>query len=317
MHKNNIKIMIGLSSLVIIFFVCLFIYLKTNENHKMSNSNGNILNGGTLIGKDGKIYYSDYSGNKLKVISNGKIDIIKNNTVSYLNLRDNILYYRNDPDMKLYEKNLMNSKETLISNSSCQYVMLIGNELFYTKSIMDKNGVIAKNVIERYSLSSKKSKVLLGEDAMQLNYYNKLIYYINKKDNRVYSIDIDGKNKKIVLSRKVELLLVEDGALYFTAMNSDNKPEMIMLDKSNKEFIISNDNAHSLNYLNKEIYYINKSDGGKLYAIKQNGTNKRMVSGDSCFQVSIFNNKIYYRSLNDKMKLCEIGTDGKGKKIIQ
>ena len=144
--------------------------------------------------------------------------------------------------------------------------------------------------------------------------------------NYTYYGAVKGYDKKIKLTLKVYdgrgntsgniinlgTVAKKDELIYYSYESNEGKLYKIKEDGSNITKI-SDDSVLYINVLEDWIYYFNYSDGGKLYKIKTDGTEKTKLNNDISQQITVVNEWIYYINFSDNNKIYKIKTNGLGR----
>ena len=104
----------------------------------------------------------------------------------------------------------------------------------------------------------------------------------------------------------------DDGYIYYCNVGKDGKLYRIKNDGSNNQKL-SDDISTNILVSKGYVYYRNHSDGGKIYRIDTNGKNKIKLNEYNSGYINIYNDKLYYVNFNDNNKIYYVKIDGTSK----
>lgn len=162
----------------------------------------------------------------------------------------------------------------------------------YFQDVKKDNGSSLQGI---YKINVKGTERLKITDvpATFLNPYKKYIYYINISDRKIYRINQDGSNNKVISNNNVQSILVYGNYIYYRANEGGGTLYRMNLDGSDVKEITSD--ALSYNIIGSYIYYSSKTSAGYVYRIKADGTDKtKMCKIDGVLQY-VKDDYIYYK----------------------
>lgn len=173
------------------------------------------------------------------------------------------------------------------------------------------------------------------QDVLDICVYNGFIYYL--KDKTIYKVTTEGQsNINITTDNIVTWMYIADNTLYFKAFNwaLGTRVYKMALNSNNKTplcndnlagFVLSPDGQSiSFTYAPSQciikgwFYYINASDGNKIYRITTDGTSRTKITEDAVSDtfIEILGDWVYYKNTNDN-KYSRIKTDGASRQAIE
>lgn len=234
------------------------------------------------------------------------------------------------------------SSGLFVYNSNIYYISPVNNEIV----------CVSANTAVQYpnnnaSTTSNIGKLqYINELPSEMLYSNNLVYYTNRADNnKIYSLDLKGQNKKKLVDESAHNMIMMGNYIYY--INNENKLKIfdsgsgttyslqinaicfdsdgtnIYYEASNSDGtysldsakvdgtgvqILSNDSTSSLTVNNGNIFYINGSDGHTLYYMTTDGKTKARFTDIQAGNLQYANGYIYY--CDDFGKLYKIKTDG-------
>lgn len=121
-----------------------------------------------------------------------------------------------------------------------------------------------------------------------------VIYYFDSNDECIYSIDKDGKNKKIITDAKATNLLYYKGKLYFKNFIQDKyKSVLCSINADGTDYKVISDEVVNTFYIYDDMLYYKTKDYS-LYAYDINSGSHSLVMGPEVAGSIIYKNKLYY-----------------------
>lgn len=123
-------------------------------------------------------------------------------------------------------------------------------------------------------------------------------YYINQGQyNRIYKRNIFGT---VECFKNVSCnALIKEGDELFYIKKEDSKIYSTSVKNEEDESLICDDSAEAFKIVDDYIYYINNSDGKKLYRIDTFGNDKEMLSEEACLSISVDKKNIEFVNESD------------------
>jgi outer membrane protein assembly factor BamB len=146
----------------------------------------------------------------------------------------------------------------------------------------------------------------LSDDAPNfINVVGDWVFYFNFDDRKVYKIDVNGRNREVVIEGLVSSVFVSDGLIYYRYDNLIYKLDI----ESNQKAQLNEDECGNIFVIDGWIYY-NAFSGG-LYKMRIDGTEKIKLTDNRCGPVFIVEDDwIYYVNRNDNDYIYRMRTDG-------
>jgi photosystem II stability/assembly factor-like uncharacterized protein len=250
---------------------------------------------------------------------------ISNDPIVFNILIDNEWYYDNNYRLKLdgsrIEKNKLNLTPYAIIDDYIYGVMNdpLTNDLNIYK--VKKDGSNLTKVIDlpiRY-FYLLKDRIIFIPDYETVEYHNVI------QSDSIYSVGFDGSNLAQLACAVDGWFTISDGWIYYSA-EITNSAEFIgyntnlmkmRFDGSDKKSLQKNVNSTNLIVNNGWVYYINGTDGHKVYKVRIDGSQSTAVTTDSSVAgFGVSNNYVYYNFF-DPAQLKTYRVDKNGKKKIR
>lgn len=269
--------------------------IENTSSNAMGNSVANIVNGGLLLQYGNDIYASDSSGLSKISLTLDKKETILSDSVCYLNMDEDGLYYINNKDSMIYHYDL-NTKSITSLNIQASQLMSVGNYLYY----LENNSNRAIYQVNKDTLETKKMtqstcvqfKIIgdwlyyttdsaiyqmpvLGGEIMKLadepySHFvvdNQTIYYIDKVTGYIWQVKKDGSNKSVVVQNKCTCFLLTERYLYY----AKEEGGLIKLNRENGEVsLITKEKANRLHMAGTWLYYLTTTGEGRFVSIDEN-----------------------------------------------
>lgn len=243
---------------------------QTNSNKVVGiNSNGNLVNGGELVGYDGYIYCA-FNGRIYKIKEDGseKQEIYKFKSEhikeSCLNIADEWLYFYDSQSVLNLElwKIRTNGKDlTYVCDAPKGGAFYIINGYIYFDSDY------RLKIGDKFPVPTYDRSVASGYTT---NFVDGFVYSYDKK---IYKITMDGTDRTMLFDGRADYMLVDDGWVYFQNQNSlyDSLYRM-KTDGSELQKMLGEDVTHVIS-LDEWLYCNISIDGERgLYKVKKDGS---------------------------------------------
>ena len=269
---SNKKIIILLSVIIVFIAIVVAILMLNNKNSKVGNSPSNIANMGFAVEAEGYTFYNKYENGIYKTKGDSQEEVRIGD--------DNIGYSLN------------------VSNGYLYYLALNTDDNYKVNIVKIKTDGSEKEILKTIVTSS--TKMYLIDDN---------IYYRNDEngENKVYKIDINGKNEAVVVNKYVSNFQVDDENIYYS--DNDLKLYKMNLKNSEEKEVSDKITTRYFQVIDKWIYFIDDSQN-RLSKIKIDGKEILVISDKINSEIfSIKDDKIYYLDSNSH-KICRMKTDG-------
>lgn len=294
---------------------------KKKQNNKIKVKNkGPILFGIVILLLSIYVFTQFYvysKANNYKYVSGEDVDKQKIYNVYYVTEG-----YTYDP---VYSLNL------ILSNG-------FNDSIYYSNSLLtdinlDKEYVygIKNEGIYRIKKDTKEMETVIEKDVSKYLVHNNIIYYTTVNDAKLCIYSLDEKKNTVTDITNITEILVDDNSLYIV-QEQGTKKILIKCDKNgnNKSDLKTDINVSYLIQDESNLYFVNKSDGNKIYSIGKDGQNYSKVEDivsisdtgnikeiDGSKYMFVSNGKLYYVNANENNSLYSIDLQSKEKvKII-
>ena len=257
--------------------------IATSVNYKAAT---NIVNGG-LGCFDGSKYYFGDGFLRSEDVSSGNVNMIYNDTVYYLNVADDYLYFslpsegyavcRIKKDGTSFEK---------LYNNYCYELTYYDGWLYFCSDMGGSDYHIC-----RMQTDGTNFTVLANCREWYMNIYNDQIFFCNYDDGQsIYSMNIDGTNYKLLRSGECCDLCVVNGKIYFSTDMNTRWLYSIDINGTN-ETLLRDSYTRFTNYFNDKLYFVNSE--GMISSCDLNGDNTRVLYSSTSYSfILLFPGKI-------------------------
>lgn len=284
-----------------------------NDDSKVSNSSGNIVNDGMAVEDDDYIYYINRVGDVYGAAPDYLYKIKKNdiprkdfcdlsyntrvipNRVWNLNLVDDWIYYSNWKDPFHHSINKVKkdgTEDTLIANEATGNMFVEGNWIYYVKRTNSHS--IDLNNIYKMSLDGTCRIKLNSTATEDMTVSNEWIYYTNISDGyKIYRMKLDGSDNVKICDDETLFMTVCEDTVFYSNKSDDDKLYKINADGTQK-VKLSNNKVTFINASKDYVYYVNYSDNENLYKIPASGGRSKKITNEYGTNITILNDKIYF-----------------------
>jgi hypothetical protein len=262
-----------LAFIIVIVVSTILIYENVNKQKKFNNefgiSNGNILADGRFAEDSGYVYYSSGGLWRSKFDATDKKQLFSQDA-HYINIVGDTLYFRSGNRIIKMKKD-GGEQKVIVKGNVFIGPIIYNNDLFYIKN--DDKGF--KTSIVRATIDGRIIRTYY-EAADKLNIYNNTLYFCKNDGDlyNLYSINIDGKDKKKILTLNFyERYIVDDGWIYYT----DDQFNLYRVDINGKNKTLLNEGVPlNFNINNDFIFFTpsikNPKDKVTFYKMKKDGS---------------------------------------------
>ncbi len=281
-EKNNKKLII-ISSIVVLVIILVLLILEFGFHvfsgmikNNIGNTDGNIRNYG----------YAAYEGNKMYFVTPDDTSTKTRINKANLDGSNSIIIYETEYD--ILSLNVYHDK--------LYFIAMVTNDdaKDYSESLLDSENEIdyIDNRICSLNIDGTDLKVLndneFSNDDYQVFVTNNNVYYIGE-DYNIYSMGIDGSNKKAISTNKTGFLAISEKYIVYNDYPAKQKAE-----------IANNKTVDNPEYV--------------TYIMQLDGSNIREIDGSRLYSVNIVGEYIYYTDADKN--ICKIRVDGKEKQVI-
>jgi hypothetical protein len=266
------------------------------------------------------IYYSNSSNErslyKIKADGSGKSRITGDTDIHNINVYDGFIYYSNGSDSyKLYKVKVDGSSRTKLSDYSSQYINISDGWIYFNTAQSGYEGMC------RIPVSGTGVQVF-GEDHAIKEVYN--MHVTIEKDSEynlpteIHAVNNIGEISRIPIKWNSNNISTKNIGTFEYIGKSEKYGRTLSLKLEIINPIGDVQTKNQLAYPRKIsekdgwVYYINESDGNKLYKIKEDGTSKQKLTDEYAYQLNIIGDWIYFYSQNF---IYKIRTDGSNKYV--
>ena len=270
--------------------------LMSKTEHIYGNSQTNITNEGLIAGDNEYIYYAGQTGLKYAIkkrnLQTGKVTdlITSNSSINYINLYNNEVYYLTDYSIYKISKN---SEDRLVVIEDVNSFTIVDDCMYYVK----KNGSYNGNLC-RLKIGETKSKEIYSSKVKEFSIYGNSIAFVEGNNNKLYTVDLDGKNKKQICDDKVENITKYGEYVFFNSSTTgtfcrikvDGTGLKDIMNDSQDKYLIQDNQIIIPNY--SFVFY--DFDGNELRKFRSDES-ATMYDNTIFVNLGIANNIIYYQ----------------------
>ena len=270
--------------------------LMSKTEHIYGNSQTNITNEGLIAGDNEYIYYAGQTGLKYAIkkrnLQTGKVTdlITSNSSINYINLYNNEVYYLTDYSIYKISKN---SEDRQVVIEDVNSFTIVDDYIFYVK----KNGSYNGNLC-RLKIGETKSKEIYSSKVKEFSIYGNSIAFVEGNNNKLYTVDLDGKNKKQICDDKVENITKYGEYVFFNSSTTgtfcrikvDGTGLKDIMNDSQDKYLIQDNQIIIPNY--SFVFY--DFDGNELRKFRSDES-ATMYDNTIFVNLGIANNIIYYQ----------------------
>lgn len=258
----------------------------------IGNTIGNVANAG-LAARQGKwMYYTYYGVTYHSPIYRAMLDgetSIKplNEPGSYtsINVVGDWIYYYDNGRRGIFKMKTDGSEGTQVINTYAYRVIVIGDWIYYSSPNTGIHKVKTDGTGEALVVNDP---FIYGSIAIS---GNKICYSsMGGGQTALYSINIDGSDKKRIVSTPEGLFIINDDWIYYANSSHQAGLYKIKMDGSSNTKI-SNTYIGVFNISGNKIYYVASEDRKNIYSMSLDGTNKRKLTNNPNNETP-YNNKI-------------------------
>lgn len=290
MKKNKIKFIIP-GVVVLIAIVALIIAynsstkIKRNSSTAVGNTPGNLQSGGLFCENNGVIYFSNpYDNNKLYSMNSdcSNIKCINDDTVSHISSKGDYIYYIKD-----------NSKS--VSNST-----ILRGEIY---------GIV------RCKLNGNQYTTLHTSHCTDLSLTGNTLVFSSTYNAKpvTYTVDINGKNKKIIYDNVVNNASVYKGHLYYSRPSEISAMDHAVYDmrlSDGTSLLYCDANTYLASIVDNVLYYIDLDNNYALTAVNLETNTRKVLTKDKVVKYNVYKDVIYYQEETYDHSLMRINKDG-------
>lgn len=287
-----------------------------NDDSKISNLSGNIVNDGMAVEDNDYIYYINRVGDvygaapdylyKVKKDDPPRTDLcdlsyntqLIQNRVWNLNIVDDWIYYSNWKDPFHHSINKVKkdgAENTCIANEAVGNMFVEGNWIYYVKRTNSHS--IDLNNIYKMSLDGTCRIRLNLTSTEDMTVSNGWIYYTNISDGyKIYRMKLDGSENIKVSDDETLFMTVYGDTVYYSNKSDGNKLYKINGDGTGKGKL-SNDKVTFINADKDYVYYVNYSDNENLYKIPVRGGKSKKITNEYGTNITILDDKIFFNGM--------------------
>ena len=294
--KGNIITILILGAIIALIIVSGFIgKIKDNPEGTRGNTPGNLLNYGTFMEEDGKVYFHNYSANGA-----------------------------------LCSMNSDESDVRLIVNCNAAFINSAGDYLYYYQISHNDEGDLAflsRNLgVYRSTKDGEKTVCMLKKPVIMVNLIDNFVYYCFQ-NNETGALGI---SRKTIQNKKPETLtditiipyLYHYGSFFYAGQDGDHDFHAYNVETGTDTTVFEGDIWNPIiDESHNMLYYMKVSDNYKLYRRPLNGgldTEERVTAERvDCYNIAPDAGYIYYqKNSRSDPAIMRTGLDGSDPEII-
>ncbi|MBQ8729844.1 MAG: DUF5050 domain-containing protein [Lachnospiraceae bacterium] len=300
--------------------------IENNNDKRMGNTPGNLMNGGTFCEYEGRVYFANPAdkGTIYSMRPDGSdLKKIGNDTASYINIGGNSIIYvrKNDPydNAVISYKNRFGICRTDLNGNNYvaynDYVMkslvMVGNDLYYRASDDKKSYKLFLNNIRG------NSEELIGEATFSMSTVkDNKIYYINQGDmNSIYVYNVKNQLSESVLKKNAYMLLHEEDYLYYIDISKGYSLYKYDIKQKRTEILIDADTygkCVKYNVYEDKLFVLTETEGNTLatlYRYDMKANKMEFVAKVNISDIQCTSEYTYYTVLGTN-EVYRVKTDG-------
>lgn len=310
--KAKIMIIAAVCLTVFVAAVGLITYFsgKNYDDTYIGNTHSNIANGGLAVyTEDGTTYF--ISEKLFRLDPDGTCTRLTDYKVTGLVLSEGYLYFINHEDsQKIYRMNLDTLEAEVVSDIPGTSINVVGSTLYYASLYgPDYTGIYRVDL----SAAEFQPELISADWADCLLYYNSRLYFVNAADiKKVYSIALDGSDRRVSVGRGTGRITFYEGWMYYCGVYGiyKCKPD------GSSRVQLSEMRASVINVFDGHIYYCFLSSGSteanqELYRMTTDGKELEMITKDSASALCIAGDYMYFENVYKEYGLYRISLDNK------
>ena len=231
-----------------------------------------------------------------KEVTNDKKIVFSGNT--YFNTKytilGNLLFF---PDSKNNERlsvaniseDVDSINEELIIDSFNYYINSIATDgsYIYFSSISNDKGL--------YKLDYQKKEItkINNNSTLEMIYKGGNLYYINSKDNKMYSYSIKDKETKLLSDSTVGNFIINNNEIIYRNLNDSSKLYCLSMD-GNNNFKIVDSAIDSFVVFNNELLFSNSNDNNYIYSLDTSTFETSKVLNVSVSKLKQYEDNVYF-----------------------
>ena len=329
--KNNKKFFIIISIILIVIIVIITITKMPNEDsnknngssmfassqdelmtkteHIYSNSQTNINNKGLIAGDNEFIYYIGQTGLKYCIkkynLQTGETNdlVTSNNPISYINIYNDNVYYLTENSIFKISKN-SEDRQRVIENVVS--FTMIDDYIFYVQKNSSYNGNLY-----RLKIGETKAKEISSVNVKEFSIFGNTIAFTDSNNFKLYVVDLDGKNEKLICDDKIKNITRCDDYIFFNSsttgtfcrIKTDGTGLKDVMTNTQNKYLIHNNQIIIPNF--SFVFY--DFDGNEIRKYR-NEKSSTMYDNSIYEDLGIANNMIYYSSTSMSTSTFELVT---------
>lgn len=194
---------------------------------------------------------------------------------------------------KIFSKDISNQYD--FSSSS---LVLVGNKLYFGDSAKN-NALTSLNIIDN------KATQLNSNSVHNLIAYNENLYYINLKDQKLYTYNTETSKGGAISLDKVGKYIINNNFILYQNLDDNNKLYKINIDGSQRK-ALTDFSVDSFAIFEDEIIVSNTTDNNYIYSVSSINLEAKRLNLINASNIKGNDNKIYFINGDNSNRLCEL-----------
>lgn len=270
---------------------------------------GNAVNGGYAVEYgDGYLFGGNEDVGGLYYRDGESSEKLTDGLFRSMALVGNELYYTNDRPGYIQRLSLDTMEKESVVHTVADTLTIYGNTLYYRTASLSSFGNICSVDIS----ADDKTPRVIAEGALNFCISGNRIFYCNMADgNTLWSVSLDGTDKKRISDMYAFSLVCDSEYLYLSDFNDGLLKSYRISD--GKVQTLTDETCRGLTLSDGTIYFVNRSDNSSLYSITTDGSDITKLADGIADEVVAIKGRVFFE--REAEELVNTESDGEGELI--